>query len=122
MHYWLDATAHQSPGGFVKRDIVDESVESQCGEQGGQVGEDDDQDHDDPEDCLVLRTLPHFLGVGVDVEARSGVVDPLEGAQGVVGQGFVGPARLAPRGKEWAREETKLLKVNFFSCPGQLNR
>ena len=99
MHYRLDATAHQGAGGFVKRDIVDESVEAQSGEQGGQVGEDDDQDHDDPEDCLVLRTLPHFLGVGVDVEARSGVVDPSEGAQGVVGQGFVGPARLAPGGE-----------------------
>ena len=88
-------------------------MESQRGEQGGQVGEDDDQDHDDPEDCLVLRTLPHFLGVGVDVEARSGVVDPLEGAQGVVGQGFVGPARLAPGGEGGQREESKLLRENF---------
>ena len=106
MQYWLDLATKEGFGDLVEFDIVDDPVESKCGEKRGDVEDHDASKNKNHERDFVLVALTDLLGrsVGAALKAGDGGVGRLKGTDGRVGERRFGPFGLAPGGRMGKRK------------------
>ena len=106
VQYWLGLAAKEVFRRFVKFDVVDDPVQSKCGEKRGDVEDHDASKNKNHERGFVLVALTDLLdrSVGVAVKAGHGGVGRLKGADGRVGDRRFGPFGLAPGGRMGKRK------------------
>ena len=106
VQYWLDLATKEGFGDLVEFDIVDDPVESKCGEKRSDVEDHDASKNKNHEWGFVLVALTDLLdrSVGVAVKAGHGGVGCLKGADGRIGDRRFGPFGLAPGGRMGKRK------------------